>query len=616
MHKTMKKFNKIFAFAMVALFGLSLAACNDDEFTTNPYSKGGVNLLAFGPCPTERTHEIRITGTNMNAVDKVIFPADATVEEAVVTRSEFIKADAENIYLNIPDPTVPGHIKLVAGRDTVVSEGIINFVEPIEVTEVTPVKNLNAGDYITIKGDYVYNIASVTFTSGALVPAEEFISASRREIVVPVPLAAESGVITMTDGDEWKLEWKEPLEIISASITSLSTNAADFGEEITIKGTNLHTVEKVMFAGGVESEFKLVDKNTITTIVPDECKSGEITLILYSGATVQSEVFSVPEVSILSVTPAVNLMDGDVVTVVGENFDRIKAIYLPGIDEALNADQYTKEGNTITFVVPEDMTDGSLKFVQNANIAPTFDLKMKKMGYAIWTGKINVASWGGALEVNANKPYWDDFKNAMKGPGKLIVHIKKTGGDCNFGLSLCNNWESPIPSQSNRFTWLTDGMEDLEFDLTQEDIDVIIGQEAGFVVWGEGPFTIKCIEFVPEGGPDYFWQGECGPTNWDGDKKIMFDETMYSKIAAGKTLVIEFYLPDPTKVGQIEVCGTWWTGLEGFLKPGGARGIWDFTESGSIEGVLTANDIDVLKTQGGILFVGNGNLIVTGMYCR
>ena len=239
----MKKYKNIFMLLVVALVGLSLAACSEDDYDTNPYNKSGVNLLAFGPSPNTRSSEIRITGTNFDKVTKVVFPG-GTIERAGKTislkgadveRSGFNSSDNENIYVNIPDETVPGNIRLVVGTDTVVSEGVLTFEEPIEVTSVSPVAGLNAGDEISIKGDYVYNIAEVVFSSGvsgAPVAAEDFTYVSRNEIRLRVPLAAESGVLTMNDGAEWELEYKTPVEVLTATVTGV-TEYADFGQQMS-----------------------------------------------------------------------------------------------------------------------------------------------------------------------------------------------------------------------------------------------------------------------------------------------------------------------------------------------------------------------------------------------
>ncbi len=81
----MKKFRYIFILFVVTLVGVSLTSCNDEDLVTDPYSKSGVNLLAYGPSPILRNTEIRLTGTNMQKVDKVIFPGNAIVERSVTS---------------------------------------------------------------------------------------------------------------------------------------------------------------------------------------------------------------------------------------------------------------------------------------------------------------------------------------------------------------------------------------------------------------------------------------------------------------------------------------------------------------------------------------------------
>ena len=52
--KNMKKFRNIFILFVVALVGVSLTSCNDEDLVTDPYNKSGVNLLAYGPSPILR----------------------------------------------------------------------------------------------------------------------------------------------------------------------------------------------------------------------------------------------------------------------------------------------------------------------------------------------------------------------------------------------------------------------------------------------------------------------------------------------------------------------------------------------------------------------------------
>lgn len=511
---------------MIAFLGASFAACSDDAIDTNPYNKSGVNLLAFGPAPTERTHEIRIVGTNLNAVDKVLFAAaDNTVDGAAVLRSEFNKADAENIYVNIPDATVPGPIRLVAGKDTITSEGNLTYVEPIEVTEVTPVKALNAGDAITIKGDYVYNIASVTYTAGVTVPAEEFVSSSRREIVVPVPLAAQSGTISMTDGNDWKFEYETPLEILTATCSAVSSTVVEFGQQITLTGTNLHTVEMVMFPGGVKSDFTVSgDNKSITTTVPADCKSGSITLVLFSGQAVSSPEIAVPTISVAGISKDKDICEGDVLTITGENLNRVVSVTLPGVGEFTN---YQNDGQHITFTVPEGFVDGVITLKQNANISVDVPVAIRKLAGVIWQGKVDLVGWS-SFGVFSWSPEYKTFQEAVTGPGEFTIHFVQTGGAPVFNFKL-GDWgtafQNPsITPEADGVFKPAEGVEDITVTLTQEEVDKMFGGDngMGFVIWGEN-IQVQYVKYVAAGAEAIVWEGTEDMGSWSNQPYIGAD---------------------------------------------------------------------------------------------
>lgn len=532
----MKNFKNIFILLVVALVGLQLTACSEDDYNTNPYGKSGVNLLAFGPSPNTRSQEIRITGTNLNKVDKVLF-AGGTIERAgqtlalsgaEVEKSAFNSVDNENIYVNIPEETVPGNIRLVAGGDTIVSEGILTFEEPIEVTSVSPTTGLNAGDEITIKGDYVYNIAEVVFTSGvagAPVAAEDFTYVSRKEIRLRVPLAAESGVLTVNDGADWELEWETPMQILTATTTAVTPAETDFGQEIRITGTNLHTVETVMFPGGISADFTVsADNKTITTTVPAETKPGAITLLLFSGAAISTPEFTVPTVSIASATPNNDLVEGDVVTLTGENFDRIKEVQLPGIGAITD---YTISGNTLTFTVPADMTDGDVVLVQNANISVSVSVEMRKLFGVIWQGKENLSGWSNWGVFNWDGDKWTKFQEAISGPGELTLHFVALNDDPVFNFRM-GDWATPLSNIN--YPYGDDGnirpgkdATDLVINLTAEEREKMFADGGlGMVIWGDG-IQLQYIKFVGAGAELVLWEGNEDMAGWGNNFTIGSD---------------------------------------------------------------------------------------------
>ena len=629
----MKKISNIFILLAVALMGLSLAACSEDDYNTNPYSKSGVNLLAFGPSPNTRSQQIRITGTNMQSVDKVIF-AGGTIERAgkvinltgaEVERANFNSSDNENIYVTIPEETVPGNIRIIAGNDTIISEGTLTFEEPIEVTSVSPIEGLNAGDEISIKGDYVYNIAEVIFTSGvsgAPVAAEDFTYVSRKEIRLLVPLAAESGTITVNDGADWEEDYKDPVTINTASVSGI-TASADFGQQIQITGSNLHTVESVIFPGGVSAEFNVsADHKTITATVPAECKSGAVSLLLYSGAALSTGEFAVPTVTIDSAEPNKDLIEGDVVVLTGEHFDRVTGVTLPGYGD-LDAADYVIEGNKLTFLVPADMSDGNVVLTQNAYITASIAVEMRKMRGVIWMGKENLSGWSNWGVFNWNGDIWTKFQQEITGAGELTLHFVATSDSPVFNLRM-GDWSTAFSNISMPYG--DDGnirpaadATDIVISLTAEEREAMFADGGqGIVIWGDG-IQLQYVKFEAAGNGVTLWSGELGPTNWSGDKTISLTDDIKAQLEPGKLMGIEFVCDEGG--GQVEICGSWWTGLEGpknvYGRDGEGRAIMNFgADVTKFEWELTQGDIDILLQQGAILFVGNGGLTITRWYVK
>ena len=596
----MKNFKHIFTLSLVALFGLSLTGCSNDNLDTNPYNKSGVNLVAFGPSPILRTQEIRITGTNLTQVTAVAFPGGASVE-----KGSFNKVDDRDIYVNVPDESVPGQIKLMVGSEAVSSSvSPITFVEPIEVASVTPVTGLNAGDEITVKGEYVYNIYEAIFTSGvtgAAVRAEDFTYVSRHEIRFLVPLGAESGEIVFTDGADWEYEYETPLEVLPATYTGISTTTTDFGQQIQISGTNLHTVETVMFPGGVAAEFTVSDDHkTLSTTVPAETKSGAITLVLYSGASLTTAEVSVPTLTVSKVSKDKDLRVGDVITITGENFDRIATISLPGYG-MLAENEYKLSGNTLTITIPDGTTDGNLEIVQNSFISVSHKLMMfsEAPETAIWTGNFTIAGWDVGMQDLAWGGY--DWSTAVAGQ-TLTVYLTPDMSEGWSQIRVGNGSWAALPGTSdvNELT-----AEDTKFTvtLTQEMIDEMVNN-GGLVICGAYFTVTKITLSVLE---ETIWSGSFSLGAWEnGLQDLAWGGYDWSQVSAGTTLKL-YYEVDPS-VGYINIRfgnGSW-AALPSTVDWGNDGNASPDPSETTIETRLTADDMDQLLNAGGLVICGAG----------
>jgi hypothetical protein len=501
---------------------------------------------------------------------------------------------------------VPGQIKLLVGSEVVATSVTpITFEEPITITSVSPTTGLNAGDEVTVKGDYVYNIYQAIFTSGvtgAAVEAEDFTYVSRKEVRFRVPLAAESGVITFNDGAEWEFEYETPLEILPATYGGLNTTTPDFGQQIQITGTNLHTVETVMFPGGVTSEFTVSDDNkTITTNVPTETKSGAITLVLYSGASITTDEIKVPTVTITSISKAKDIKVGDEITIIGENFNRISSISLPGYG-ILADEEYTISGNTLTFTVPEGMTDGKMVIVQNNFISIEQSLMMYSDApeTTIWANGFECIGWSGNQDLA-----WGgyDWSTVQAGTQLKFYYNKVNAGSWGcISLRHGDSWGAlpdPIPGQYD----LSDDEGVLTVTLTQGVIDDLIANN-GLVITGDNFYLKKITIPVAE---TTLWAGEFVCSGWAGNQDLAWGGYDWSSMASGSTLCFKYKKITAGSWACISLRhGDSWANL-----PDPIPGQYDLdSDEGVLEVKFPQNIIDDLVANGGLVITGD-NFILT-----
>lgn len=468
-------------YILVALASLVFASCSNDEPDTNQFGES-LAINAFGPCPVNRGDEIRIIGSCLDMVNAVRFPGDIDV-------TDFNLVSPREIICTVPNEATAGHLQLVSRDGSVVkSITVLSYIEPIEVKELTPVTGLKAGDIITVRGEYVGNIANVVFAENVAVYAEDFVSVSRNEISVAVPKAAVSGKVTFSDGASIPtlIEWDTPLEIAEAKYTGISATEVVPGQTVTVKGSNLDLIASVTFPGCTPTEEFTVSElaDELTAIVPANAKAGAIILTQYSGRTLVSDEITVPVATVSAINPAENLKAGDMVTVTGEKLNLIVKVVVPGnIEVPYNVNG---DGSELSFIVPDGMGDGCVSLYQSESIVvetPRISMHVEIDETVIWNGTWENTSWGGMQDLAWGGYDWSTFKEGQQIAFYLIT--------CGAGAAL-------KPSDSS-WTELSCGFISLEpsdelqrIVITPDADDIAKLRQNGMVVSGNN-FILKMI---------------------------------------------------------------------------------------------------------------------------
>ncbi len=545
--------------AFLAIVALSFSACKERGLDTNQYGDK-VSLNAFGPCPVLRGDTIIVMGAHMDQVSQVLFPIaneDVPGYEAI-ERSKFIASSkpAEEFYIKVPENAISSKLGLVAGKDTIWSVSVVSYVEAVEVSGIKPEAPVTAGDIVTIEGDFMWNITSVTFYGGATVEAADFVKVGRKYIQVVVPIEAVSGKVTLLAGeDEFEagvLEIHTPIINKTGEIMNV-----EYGDEIIITGEYLQFITTVNYPGVPDVAFEVNNEGTaIKTNVPMTSLGGAITLANNNtGATFSADTIAVPLVVVDSLSGKTSdLYPGNIITIHGKLFDRVEYLQLPNGDILKNIkfaqQQYevNEDGTIITFAVREGQGDGGIILFQHDNNQPkTAGLSMHKEGNVFYTFATpwDVGSWDNNLELftDKNPDVYEAFVKTITGPGKLVINHETNADDYRNFKAQWRDWSTPIDynNPDDPHFDVEPGQKYTVVNVKAEDVTALI--ETGWVIYGHG---IKILSFEWEAldGPKTAWEGTKELTGWagwefgKGDGEVL---DIFKQLGVKEGSVITFY---------------------------------------------------------------------------
>ena len=382
----MKKLKNIFSLLVVALVGLSLTACSNDDLGTNQY-QGGVSLNAYGPNPVMRGGQLRFVGSNLDQIASITIPGVGEI-----TNIEVIKSGVPSeIRITVPkDGPEVGYVTLKTKTDqTITTKSQIEYIEGIEVTKI-PEETVMPGQTIRIEGDYLNLINSLAFADGVLVSANDFVEQDRYYIDVIVPEEAKTGklefytadlTIQRTAKEEDELTYQtivsdDALNVGLPSVSKITSPRGEAepegeitvkaGEEITLAGDYYNVVSAIKFGDIEVTDFIMSEDGTALKFkLPAEAPAGVFSLVCKSEE-------EVPVATLVTVKPTEcvaapqPVKAGDVLQVDGKDMDLVV-----DIEFADAKGEYTINNNqniinttqAYAVKVPETATEGNLKLV-------------------------------------------------------------------------------------------------------------------------------------------------------------------------------------------------------------------------------------------------------------
>ncbi|MBR1879828.1 MAG: hypothetical protein IJ804_03635 [Prevotella sp.] len=408
----MKTIKNIYTLLVVALAGLSLTACSNDDLDTDQF-QGGVSLNVYGPTPVMRGGQLRFIGSNLDQVREVIIPSDIHI-----TNIQVVSAGVPSeIRITVPkDGPVEGLVTLVTNTDQrITTKTPLRYEEGIEITKMTA--SAMPGDVIKIEGDYLNLIHSLAFADKVLVSEADFVSHDRYAIEVKVPDEAKTGKLELytadlTVVDKNSVEYQiimtdDAIEIGVPSIAKLKGRnevdalgeiTAKAGETISITGTYFNVVADVTVGGVSAKGLSMAeDGKALTFTLPAEAPSGSVTIVCKSG--IEVPVGTLKTVKPSGCTAAPNpAKAGQALTISGQDMDIVTAVTFPAGDATVEGGEITVAADkVIVKAVPETATEGNLKLVM-AN-AETVEVPFTLVKPTITAYNVNPASAGSPMQI-------------------------------------------------------------------------------------------------------------------------------------------------------------------------------------------------------------------------
>jgi len=425
--------------ALMALAGLMfVSSCEEEE-------DDQVVLLSFGPSGVHHGDEVTFFGRNLDEVNSIVLPP--AVE---IPKSQFLSVSDNRINITIPETAEAGKIILKTPQGDIESQTILNFLVPVVINSITP--EAKPGTTITITGEKVNWIEEITFASDQVVKKEDFVSRTLTEVVVTVPMAAQTGYLIFNTGGTDPLSFGSPDQLIVTlpTVTAIAPTSLKHTENLTITGTDLDLITEVVFKGNkTVSDFVSQTEDELVVTVPSGATKGTITLKQASPidvVTADQLTIILPTFASLSPSPAVPGTDN--LTINGTNLDLVKTIILTGGDEVSTFT--TQTATQLVFPIPATAKQGAIEYITihdyraplegailklpPSGAYPTLDYYIYKNGlqngWQKWDG------WGYVSQDYANTENPADGSQAIKTVfnnqwGAIQIHNSTAGNPFN-----------------------------------------------------------------------------------------------------------------------------------------------------------------------------------------
>lgn len=327
-----------------------------------------ISIAGSTPATIKPGSELTITGDYLNLVKQVIF-----TDRVTVLVDAFRSQSRTEIKLLVPANAQTGKIAVSNGAEDpiIVYSATALTVKLPAFSSITP-NPVKAGTQLTITGTDLDLVKTVVLGGNKNVTT--FISQSATQLLLTVPQDTRDGKVTLIPASLLKVVSGDDLTMIIPTV-SVTPVIVKNGADITVTGTNLDLVDKVVFGGDKQGTIKPGGTPTqIMVTVPNDAVSGLVTFVTKATKVVNGPSLTIIDPVFTSFNPLSAKAKTDI-TISGTNLDLVvDVLFFGDIKGTIGA----RTDTSLTVTVPVGARTGKITLVtkNGMQIASTVDFSI------------------------------------------------------------------------------------------------------------------------------------------------------------------------------------------------------------------------------------------------
>jgi len=340
-----------------AMPGYVVLKTPDGDITTKTeigYSEP-ISIASFTPATVKEGDEITITGDYLNLVGEVIF-----MDRISVMAEDFVSQSRTEIKVVVPAEAQTGKFAVSnAAEDPIIVYSPTSLTVTLPAfTAITP-NPVKAGTALTITGTNLDLVKTITLGGSKTIHSTDFVSHTATQIVLTVPADTKDGVVTMIPASNVNVVSADELVMVVPTL-SVTPVTVKNGADITVTGTDLDLIYKVIFGGDKEGTIKAGGTATqILVTIPNDAVTGVVKFITRAEKEVLGPTLTMITPALVSFAPTSAKPNTDIV-ITGTDLDLVVDVVFTG---DIKGTIGTRSETQMTVTVPVGAKTGKITLV-------------------------------------------------------------------------------------------------------------------------------------------------------------------------------------------------------------------------------------------------------------